>query len=75
MREKNFKLTVITPFYNEEDDGGIDIYFKEVIKEIEKVTDNWEIVTIDDGSKDNTYNVLKTYHEKDNRIKVLKRPL
>ena len=72
MRKKDFKLTIVTPFYNEEEDGAIDIYFKEVIKEIEKVTDNWEIVTIDDGSKDNTYNMLKANHEKDNRIKVLK---
>ena len=57
MRGKDFKLTVVTPFYNEEEDGAIEIYFKEVIKEVEKVTDNWEIVTIDDGSKDSTYNI------------------
>ncbi len=72
MRPEKFKLTIVTPFYNEQADGLIDAYFQEVTKELSEITDNWEIITIDDGSSDNTFKVLESYHAKDGRIKVIK---
>ncbi len=72
MRKKDFTLSIITPFYNEEEGGMIDVYFAETTKELEKITKNWSIIAIDDGSADNTYDILKSYHLKDKRIKVLK---
>lgn len=72
MRNENFKLSIVTPFYNEEQGDMINIYFSELIKELEKITKNWEIICVDDGSIDKTYSILKSYNTRDNRIKVIK---
>ena len=45
---------------------------KRCIKSITNQTyKNLEIVLLDDGSKDNTYNIAKTFADKDDRIKLL----
>ena len=72
MRKKDFKITIVTPFYNEEEGGMIDMYFSKTITELDKITQNWEIVAIDDGSIDNTYNILESHHKKNKKIKILK---
>ncbi len=72
MRKENFKLSIVTPFYNEGQDDLINIYFTEIISELEKITDNWEIICIDDGSQDNTYDILCLHRTQDSRIKILK---
>jgi len=35
---------------------------------------NWECIIIDDGSSDNTFDVVNPYVIKDKRIKILNRP-
>ncbi len=70
MRKKSFKLTVITPFYNEVEGGVIDEYFKTVIPVLKKLTPNYEIICIDDGSKDDTYRHLQKY--KDEHVHLIK---
>ena len=72
MRNKNWTLSIVTPFYNEELGGMIDIYFQKTITELEKITPNWEIIAVDDGSTDNTFDIIQSYHVKDSRIKVIK---
>ena len=72
MRSKNFKLSIVTPFYNEQDGGMIDIYFTEMKVALAKITENWEIIAVDDGSTDDSYALLKTYHQQDKRIKIIK---
>ena len=34
---------------------------------------NWECIVVDDGSTDNSFQVIKSLFEKDNRIKVYER--
>jgi glycosyltransferase involved in cell wall biosynthesis len=68
--KKNYKLSIITPFYNEED--GIRDYFDKVLKILKKEKINYEIICVDDGSKDKTFELLQKQHKKDSRIKVLK---
>lgn len=33
---------------------------------------NWELLVVDDGSTDDSFNVLESYSDKDNRIKIFK---
>jgi len=49
-----------------------------IIETIESILDqtytNWECIIVDDGSTDNTFNLLSGYIEKDSRIQLHKRP-
>ncbi|SNV05615.1 Hyaluronan synthase [Megamonas hypermegale] len=60
------KISVIIPAYNGEK------YIKRCINSIKKQTFyNWEIILIDDGSKDKTGIICDAYALEDNRIKVI----
>jgi glycosyltransferase involved in cell wall biosynthesis len=61
------KLSIILPIYNEAQ--GIPELFQETQNALSGF--DYEIITVNDGSKDNSYEVLKSYAEKDSRIKVI----
>ena len=67
------KISVVIPVYYEED--GL-AYLKErlwpVLGELQKRGLDWEIVFIDDGSKDKTAFILKNWANEDNKIKVVR---
>ena len=67
---KQIDLSVIVPMYNEQE--VIDIFFKRIKEIMNSLSSySYEIVGVDDGSKDNTYDMLKQYAQKDKRIKVI----
>ncbi len=60
------KISVIMPVYNGEK------FLKEAIESILNQTfTDFEFIIINDGSKDNSLNIIKEYAEKDNRIKII----
>lgn len=61
------KITIIIPAYNEEES------LPHLYERLEKLISSmkhyeFEILFVNDGSKDNTINLMKEYREKDNRI-------
>lgn len=63
-------LSIIVPCYNEE--SALPYFYQEidkVSKELKELT--FELIFINDGSKDKTLEVLKEYHKKDKRVKYL----
>jgi glycosyltransferase involved in cell wall biosynthesis len=63
----NIKFTIITPTFNRE------VLLQRTIKSIVAQTfDNWELLIIDDGSTDNTEEVVKNYLY-DSRIQYIKK--
>jgi glycosyltransferase involved in cell wall biosynthesis len=62
-------LSVVVPMYNEEE--GTEIFFARLVPVLEKITSDFEIVCVDDGSSDLTLVHLMRHHGRDNRIKVL----
>lgn len=67
-------LTTIVPCYNEEQ--AIPFFYKEMIITIETFRKRWpevefEMLFVDDGSKDKTMTVLKDLHKKDERVKYI----
>ena len=59
-------ISIIIPCYNCEK------YIEENIQSILKQTyKNFEVIYINDGSKDNTLEILRKYEKNDNRIKVI----
>ena len=61
----NGLVSIITTSYNYQD------YIKETIESVLAQTyQNWELIIVDDGSTDESVNVIKSYCEKDSRIKL-----
>ncbi len=73
---KKPQLAVIIPCYNEElcIEDTVNKLF-EVINSLiakDKIADNSYLYLVDDGSKDNTWNIIEKLHNTDNRVKALK---
>lgn len=65
MNENNLKISIILTSYNYAD------YIKEAIDSVINQTyRNWELIIIDDGSKDNSVEIIKEYCQKDSRINL-----
>lgn len=55
--------------YNESE--GLGLFFSRVVPILDSVTQDWEIICINDGSKDDTLSLLIVYHHADARIKII----
>jgi len=62
-------LSVVIPFYDEEE--GLDILFERVESVLEKITKDYEIICVDDGSKDGTLAGLTRHRMRNPKIKVM----
>ena len=63
-------LSIIAPCLNEE--KLVPEFFSRAEAAAEKVTDRWEIVMVDDGSTDSTWDAIREHHRKNGRIKGLR---
>ncbi|TDE04580.1 glycosyltransferase family 2 protein [Flavobacterium hiemivividum] len=63
------KISIIIPVYNREDLLG---YTLDSI--LGQTFNDWECILVDDQSSDDSYEVMESYQEKDNRFKIYKRP-
>lgn len=62
-------VSIITPIYNGER------YVKETINSVIKQTyPNWEMIIVDDGSKDNSAQIIKEFTGKEKRIRLIQQP-
>ena len=59
-------VSIITPCYNAEK------YVVQCIESVQKQTySNWEMLIVDDGSTDHSFEVIKTFQKNDGRIKLI----
>ena len=62
-------ISVILPAYNEED--KIEQVINETVKALDRITDSWEIIVVDDGSKDLTFAIAKEFAKNDGRVRAI----
>jgi polyisoprenyl-phosphate glycosyltransferase len=63
-------LSVVIPVYNES--SLIDELVKRVKTNVKLITEDFEIIIVDDGSQDNTWNSIENEAKSENRIKGIK---
>lgn len=63
-------LSFVIPVRNEED--SLETLYGQIVKVVERLGKTFEIVFVDDGSTDTSFQILKNLHEKDKRVKVIK---
>lgn len=66
----SIELSVVIPVYNEE--GNVAQLHEGLTKVLASLKRYYEIIFIDDGSKDNTFQVLKEIRRTDDKIKIIK---
>jgi len=63
-------LSVVIPAYNEEE--NVPILYEKLKKVLDSIGEDYEIIFVDDGSTDGTYQKLKQLAERDSRLKVIR---
>ncbi len=63
------KYSIVVPVYNEEQ--AIPLFYDAAVPVMESLNETFELIFVNDGSRDNTLNVLRKIAEKDKRVKVL----
>lgn len=64
------EISLVIPAKNEQE--SLPILYREIIAVLKKVDQPFEIIIVDDGSSDNTFQIAKDLHSKDQRVKVIK---
>jgi dolichol-phosphate mannosyltransferase len=68
--EKNRELiSIVAPVYNEE--GVLDALYERVRAVLDGASEEWELVLVNDGSRDRSAEVIARLHERDPRVKGL----
>lgn len=62
------KISILIPTYNEEE--NVDLLFKKVKKTIEKLKYEWEIIFVDNASRDKTVEKIVNFKIKEKKIKI-----
>jgi len=63
-------LSIIVPLYNEED--SVTPLYEAIIKSVDRMGVNYEMLFVDDGSKDNTVPVASKLAAQDKRLRIIK---
>ncbi|MGQ9617992.1 MAG: glycosyltransferase family 2 protein [Candidatus Aminicenantia bacterium] len=70
MKEERIGISVVSPVFNERD--NVEELHRELISSLEKMGKSFEIIFVDDGSTDSTFEKLKKLREKDERVKIIR---
>ncbi len=62
-------ISLVVPCYNEEE--AIPVFYEEAVKALAAVGERFELIFVDDGSKDGTLSVLRMFAGRDDRVRYL----
>jgi dolichol-phosphate mannosyltransferase len=61
--------SIVAPVFNEEE--TIPHFYERVTAVMEKVGEPFELVLVNDGSRDSSFNIMRSLHERDLRVRVV----
>mgnify|MGYP000884133950 CR=1 FL=1 len=64
------QVSIVVPFYNEE--GNVEEMHRRLKAVLEQAGRTYEIIYVDDGSRDRTYELLRAIYERDPAVRVVK---
>ena len=63
-------ISIVVPVYDEED--SIVQLYDAVRAQLDEIGESYEIIFVDDGSRDGSFTVLRALHERDPRVRVIR---
>lgn len=63
------EVSIIVPCYNEQD--SLPIFYGEVIKVLDSISSEYEILFVDDGSRDDTLNIIKGFADGNRMVRYI----
>ena len=70
LKIDKIELSVVVPLYNEEE--NVEVLYQTIKTVMDNLGKKYEIIFIDDGSKDKTFEILKKIHDQDSLLKIIK---
>lgn len=68
-KKKKDIVSIVVPCFNEEE--SLPLFYNETVKVLKELDEDYELVLVNDGSKDNTLNEMKKLAEKDKKVVYL----
>jgi glycosyltransferase involved in cell wall biosynthesis len=68
--ENNVDISLVVPLYNEEE--NVKMLHASIRKVLDNLDKKYEIIFIDDGSTDKTFEMLKSIHNENLKVKIIK---
>ena len=68
-KNKKLDLSIILPVFNEEE--NISHQYENIVNSVDPLKINYEIIFVDDGSTDNSFEMLKRIAQKDKKVNVI----
>ena len=70
MWHESPQISIVIPIFNEED--NLSPLFQKLELALDRMDKTWEIVFVDDGSKDGSVDILRAISYHDSRVKVVR---
>ncbi len=70
MKKDRTEISIVVPLYNEE--GVVNELYERLKKVLDSLKKSYEIVFVDDGSKDQSYAIAESLAKKDAKLKLVK---
>ena len=67
--KKGIYLSIVLPVYNEEE--NITLQYEKIIETVDQLKKSYEIIFVDDGSRDRSFEILERIAKKNKRVKVV----
>ena len=68
--KENPAISIVVPVYNEED--NVELLYHKIHQACSLLGASYEIIIVDDGSRDRTFEILANIHKKDPSVKVVR---
>src|SRR5438552_9307854 len=69
LNDERPTYSIVAPVFNEAE--TLPHFYERVTRVMEGLGESFEIVLVNDGSRDKTYGIMKELHEKDARVRVV----
>lgn len=66
---RRYEVSVVVPLYNEA--GTLEELHRRLCAALQTLSGSYEIIYVDDGSRDGTYEILRKLHQQDPKVKVI----